>query len=71
MDRIIHNDQTLWARENSEQALAEAITRTAQAGLKADPNILHDLVAAQYSWRRFSPGCLSFIATWWPTYHRP
>jgi alpha-1,6-mannosyltransferase len=52
MDRIIHNDQTLWARENSAGALAEAILRTANADLKHDPQALHDRVAAQYSWRQ-------------------
>lgn len=52
MDRIIHNDQTLWARENSAEALAEAIVQTTRAGLKTDPQILHNRVAAQYSWRQ-------------------
>jgi alpha-1,6-mannosyltransferase len=52
MDRIIHNDQTLWARENSADALADAIVRTTRAGLKGDPHALHDRVAAQYSWRQ-------------------
>lgn len=50
MDRIIHNDQTLWARENSPAALAAAIAQTAAAGLKSDPAVLHRRVAAQYSW---------------------
>ena len=50
MDRIIHNDQTLWARENSADALAEAIQQTVNAKLKHDPQALHRLVAAQYSW---------------------
>jgi len=71
MDRIIHNDQTLWARENSEQALAEAITRTAQAGLKADPNILHDLVAAQYSWRQVFTRLFELYREVVANYHRP
>lgn len=52
MDRIIHNDQTLWARENTPVALAEAIVQTARAGFKSDPRALHDRVAAQYSWRQ-------------------
>jgi alpha-1,6-mannosyltransferase len=52
MDRIIHNDQTLWARENSPEALAEAIIKTTLTDLKHDPQGLHDRVAAQYSWRQ-------------------
>ena len=52
MDRIIHNDQTLWARENSAEALAEAIVQTTRAGLKTDPRVLHERVAAQYSWHQ-------------------
>jgi alpha-1,6-mannosyltransferase len=50
MDRIIHNDQTLWARENTPEALAEAILQTSKADLKHHPRALHDRVAAQYSW---------------------
>ena len=50
MDRIIHNDQALWARENSPAALAAAIAETADAGLKTDVDALHRRVAAQYSW---------------------
>jgi alpha-1,6-mannosyltransferase len=52
MDRIIHNDQTLWARENTAEALADAIVQTARADLKHDPHALHQRVAAQYSWRQ-------------------
>jgi alpha-1,6-mannosyltransferase len=52
MDRIIHNDQTLWARENTPGGLAEAIVGTARAGLKSDPLALHRRVAAQYSWHQ-------------------
>jgi alpha-1,6-mannosyltransferase len=52
MDRIIHNDQTLWARENSAEALAEAIIQTARTDLKHNPHALHQRVAAQYSWRQ-------------------
>jgi alpha-1,6-mannosyltransferase len=52
MDRIIHNDQTFWARENSAEALAEAIIQTARADLKHDPHALHQRVAAQYSWHQ-------------------
>ena len=50
MDRIIHHDQTLWARENSPAALAAAIAQSAAAGLKSDPADLHRRVAEQYSW---------------------
>ncbi len=50
MDRIIHSDQTLWARENSPAALASAIEETSRATLKNNPELLHRRVAAQYSW---------------------
>jgi alpha-1,6-mannosyltransferase len=50
MDRIIHSDQTLWARENTPAALAAAIGDVVAAGLKSDPAALHARVAAQYSW---------------------
>lgn len=52
MDRIIHNDQTLWARENTSSALAQAIVETARAGLKTDALALHRRVAGQYSWNQ-------------------
>ena len=50
MDRIIHSDQTLWARENSPAALAAAIEETSRADLKASNTRVSQLVAAQYSW---------------------
>jgi alpha-1,6-mannosyltransferase len=50
MDRIIHSDQTLWARENSVAALAGAIEETSRQPLKADADRLHRRVAAHYSW---------------------
>ena len=50
MDRIIHSDQTLWARENTPAALATAIGAVVASGLKSDPEALHARVAAQYSW---------------------
>lgn len=50
MDRIVHSDQTLWARENSPAALARAIEETARQPHKTDPERLHRRVAAQYSW---------------------
>jgi alpha-1,6-mannosyltransferase len=52
MDRIIHNDQTLWARENSPAALATAIGDAAAANLKCNPAALHARVASQYSWEQ-------------------
>ena len=50
MDRIIHSDQTLWARENSAAALAAAIEETSREDLKHSGVAVSRLVAAQYSW---------------------
>ncbi len=50
MDRIIHSDQTLWARENSPAALATAIEETSREDLKHSGAAVSRLVAAQYSW---------------------
>ena len=50
MDRIIHSDQTLWARENSPAALAAAIEETSRTDLQARNTRVSQLVAAQYSW---------------------
>ena len=50
MDRIIHSDQTLWARKNSPAALAASIEETSRADLKASNTRVSQLVAAQYSW---------------------
>ncbi len=50
MDRIIHSDQTLWARENSAVALAAAIAETSRQDLKHSGAVVSRLVAAQYSW---------------------
>ena len=50
MDRIIHSDQTLWARENSPAALAAAIEETSREDLKHSGAAVSQLVAAQYSW---------------------
>ena len=50
MDRIIHSDQTLWARENSPPALAAAIEETCREDLKHSGAAVSQLVAAQYSW---------------------
>jgi alpha-1,6-mannosyltransferase len=50
MDRIIHSDQTLWARENSPAALATAIEETSRQDLKHSGAAVSRLVSAQYSW---------------------
>ncbi len=50
MDRIIHSDQTLWARENSAAALAAAIEATSREDLQQSTAAVSRLVAAQYSW---------------------
>jgi alpha-1,6-mannosyltransferase len=50
MDRIIHSDQTLWARENSAEALAAAIEETSREDLKHSGECVSRLVSAQYSW---------------------
>jgi alpha-1,6-mannosyltransferase len=50
MDRIIHSDQTLWARENSAAALAVAIEETSREDLKRSGEAVSRLVSAQYSW---------------------
>ena len=50
MDRIIHSDQTLWARENSALALATAIEETSREDLSKTGACASLLVAAQYSW---------------------
>lgn len=50
MDRIIHSDQTLWARENSAAALATAIEETCREDLSKSGAGASRRVAAQYSW---------------------
>jgi len=52
MDRIIHSDQTLWARENSPAALAAAIEETSREDLKVSGARVSHLIAAQYSWEQ-------------------
>ena len=52
MDRIIHSDQTLWARENSPAALAAAIEETSRQNLKASGEGASRAVAALYSWEQ-------------------
>ena len=50
MDRIIHNDQELWAQDNSAESLAAAISETAHAGFKSGGQTLHRRIAERYSW---------------------
>jgi alpha-1,6-mannosyltransferase len=50
MDRIIHSDQTLWARENSAGALAAAIEDMSNENLSKTGARASRRVAAQYSW---------------------
>ncbi|MEA3188905.1 MAG: alpha,6-mannosyltransferase [Chthoniobacter sp.] len=52
MDRIIHSDQTLWARENSAAALAQAIVETMACDLKKIGAAASEHVAQHYSWRQ-------------------
>ena len=71
MDRIIHHDQMLWARENSAEALAEAILDTARAGLKTDALALHRRVAAQYSWQQIFTRMFDLYREVVANYRRP
>ena len=71
MDRIIHNDQTLWARENTPAALAAAIADTADAGLKTDAAALHRRVAAQYSWEHVFTRLFALYREVVANYRRP
>ncbi len=52
MDRIIQTDQSLWARENSAAALADAIVQTAcqPPQTPQDALQLHQKIAVKYSW---------------------
>lgn len=50
MDRIVHSDQTLWARENSPAALANAIDQMSCEDLSKTGARASRRVAAQYSW---------------------
>ena len=52
MDRIIHSDQTLWARANSPAALAAAIEETSRENIKASGERASRAVRAQYSWEQ-------------------
>ncbi len=50
MDRIIQSDQTVWARENSPEALAQAIRDAAAEDVKKAGAIASRRVMRQYSW---------------------
>ena len=50
MDRIIQSDQTLWARENSPQALAVAIEETSREEIAAIGARASRAVRERYSW---------------------
>jgi alpha-1,6-mannosyltransferase len=50
MDRIIHSDQTLWAHENSEEALAVAIEEMSREDLSRTGARASRRVSAKYSW---------------------
>jgi alpha-1,6-mannosyltransferase len=71
MDRIIHNDQTLWAQENTPRALAEAIVEMSRVGLKTDPRALHRRVAAQYSWHQIFTQLFDLYHEVMANYRRP
>jgi alpha-1,6-mannosyltransferase len=51
MDRIIHNEATHWAAENSPTALADAIRRMSALNLRALGAPAAKVVAERYSWR--------------------
>ncbi|HYJ06875.1 MAG TPA: glycosyltransferase [Chthoniobacterales bacterium] len=52
MDRIIFHDQDLWARENTPEALAEAIEQFAKGDLKAMGAAAAQAAAERYAWPR-------------------
>jgi alpha-1,6-mannosyltransferase len=71
MDRIIHSDQTLWARENNAEALAGAIEETSRQDLKASSEIVSRRVAAQYSWQQVFSGLFDLYRQVIEEYRRP
>jgi alpha-1,6-mannosyltransferase len=71
MDRIIHSDQTLWARENSPEALAAAIDETSRQDLKASGATVSRLVSAQYSWREVFTRLFDLYSDVVQNYRRP
>ncbi|MGI8437509.1 MAG: glycosyltransferase, partial [Chthoniobacterales bacterium] len=52
MDRIIFHDQSSWARENSPEALAEAIARLAASDLRALGASAAKEAAERHAWPR-------------------
>ncbi len=52
MDRIIHSDQTYWARENTPEALAQAIVESSTQNLKKIGEQASEKVVSLYSWQR-------------------
>ena len=56
MDRIIHTSQAIWAEENTPAALCSAIRCYGRADFLHDPQLLHQRVAAQYSWEQVFTG---------------
>jgi alpha-1,6-mannosyltransferase len=52
MDRIIHSDQTLWARENTPGALAAAIEETSRQDTTLSGAGASRAVSALYSWEQ-------------------
>lgn len=70
MDRIIHSDQTLWARENSAAALATAIEETSREDLKHSGERVSRLVAAQYSWEQVFARLFEIYREVIANYHR-
>jgi alpha-1,6-mannosyltransferase len=52
MDRIIHNDQTHWAHENTAEALADAIVDAAGTDLAGEGVETSRIVRERYAWDR-------------------
>lgn len=52
MDRIIHNDQTVWATDNTPEALAEAVVNATASGLPAQGASVAAEVRSRYAWQK-------------------
>jgi alpha-1,6-mannosyltransferase len=63
MDRIIHSDQTYWARENSPVALAQAISESSVQDLKKIGGSASKKVLSLYSWQRVFDRLFSIYRT--------
>lgn len=70
MDRIIHSDQTLWARENSPAALAAAIEETSRENIKVSGEHASRAVSALYSWEQVFSHLFDLYREVIHTYHR-